>query len=154
MGTVVCHFIMKYVIPIFLSISTFVQSYQRFDGDKVFRITDKNLDIHKLESVLGETVDIWTHKRGAVDVRISETKIPGFKTWAAEQGLTTQVYIENVQDLIDTKTIESKTTKTRKSANQIFDINDFNYTTYHTYDEIIEWTHEICKLHSDICRLI
>ena len=102
---------MKYVTPLFLALSPFVQSYQKFEGDQVFRISEKSLDILKLESILGEDVDIWSYKRGAVDVRIPKHQISSFKSWAAEQNLQPEVYIQNVQELIDTEAIRSKASK-------------------------------------------
>merc|ERR1719483_245417 len=133
-----------------------VQSYERFDGDQVFRINDKTLDILKLESVLGETVDIWSHKIGAVDVRVQPAQIPKFKSWAAEQGFEPELYIKNVQSLMETETLRSKGSKKALGADHttVEDINDFNYTSYHTYEEIVDWTHQICEQHKDICKIV
>ena len=49
--------------------------YKRFDGEQVFRITDRSFDIKNLETILGDDVDVWSYKRGAVDVRIPKHQI-------------------------------------------------------------------------------
>merc|ERR1712226_315635 len=116
-------------------------NYVKFDGHQVFRISDKALDIQKLTQ-FNEQIDIWRYKRGAVDVRVEAQNVRGFKQWLGQEGIDAEVYIENVQDLI-----ESETVRDRRVSQSIGDINDFNYTTYHTYQEIHEWTHEICRLH-------
>merc|ERR1711976_520040 len=119
-----------------------------FDGHKVFRINDHSLDIQKLYK-FDPQVDVWSQKRGAVDVRINAGDVLGFKHWLKQEGLNADVYIEDVQELIN-----GETHRNRLESTSIGDINDFNYTTYHTYEEIHQWTHEICRLHQDICHVV
>merc|ERR1719219_2434479 len=127
---------MKQAIYSFL-LASGAYAYRTFHGDKVFRIKDAGFSENHLATLqrdFGDKVDVWSQKRGAVDIHVDGSQIPRFHSWMFKQNLESETFIEDVQALVD-----NETKRDRRVSKSVQDIRDFDYTTYHTYEEIQDW---------------
>ncbi|XP_038059939.1 carboxypeptidase B-like [Patiria miniata] len=118
-----------------------------YNGFKVFRVTPRDDDevrsMGSLRDLLDGKLDFWAEPRHAgkpIDFMVG----PNFQDEAlrmlSERGLQAEVFIDNVEQLIDEQMQRSEV-----SASATFD-----YDVYHTYDEINQWVSDIASQYSSI----
>merc|ERR1712110_65524 len=130
-----------------LTLSSSALAFKTFHGHRVYRIKDEKFNENTLAAIQEAIpeVDIWSQKRGKVDLRIEPASHHLFEEILSSKSITQyETMIENVEDLIDRRPHFSESLE---------DIRDFNYSKYHTYEEIVDWTHEIAELHKDIVHV-
>lgn len=119
----------------------------RFDDCKVFKVTPRNqyqLDsLRQLES-FGNGYNFWTdigNINKSVHIMVPPYMKHDFNDFLKLTNMEGEIYIENVQKLIDTENSKPRSTK-------------FGWAGYYRLDEIYAWLEEIVNQHPDILTLV
>ncbi|KAF9109926.1 Carboxypeptidase A4 [Mortierella sp. AM989] len=129
-----------------------INTYVRFDNDKVFRVEISSLDqLKHLEAVV-ETLnlDLWSNLRiGTVDVRVPAPMIDYFEE--ATRHIPSTVMVPNLQDIISTQTKTPLLHSTQGDWN--FTDNSF-WLNYHNLTTLNNFTEAMVQQFPDLVKRV
>ncbi|XP_063241102.1 zinc carboxypeptidase-like isoform X2 [Bacillus rossius redtenbacheri] len=123
---------------------------QRYDGHRVYRLRPASMEqARALRSLQGRSADtgvsFWTEARGAncsVDVMVSPHELPGFMLLVDELRLHSELYIEDVQRLID-----NEQPKMKSQAS-------FSWDRYYGLEQIQAWLRSLSSQYPSVVTLL
>ncbi|XP_077301150.1 zinc carboxypeptidase-like [Arctopsyche grandis] len=135
---------MKELIVLLVFCVLVTTEVQKYDGFKVYRLslnTTEQLDfLHTLRDSM-EGLDFWTGLSilsRPVDIMVDPKYEAEFLKTVKDQGIITEVFIENVQMLID----KEKVTSNSRSG--------MSWNSYHSLEDIYSWLDELAKTNPSI----
>ncbi|XP_069700905.1 zinc carboxypeptidase-like [Periplaneta americana] len=117
-----------------LLLAALVSAKVRYDGHQVLRLVPRNRDQLQVLRDLEDSpngLDFWTSARAVnvtVDVRVPPQMRAGFLSAVNTHGLETQVFIDDVQKMVDSQERRAGTPRA-----------EFDWTSYHDLDELNAW---------------
>ncbi|XP_071053443.1 zinc carboxypeptidase-like [Onthophagus taurus] len=133
-----------------LTIGVVCASQVRYDNFKVHRVFPKSEDDVEALTKLQEnpSYDFWTDGVGlnyTVDIMVPPHLEFNFKDFLCLKNLKSEVYIENVQNLID---------KERPSNKRADGPRSMGWLEYYELDEIYDWLDQLAVDHSDVVKVL
>ncbi|KAF9997593.1 Carboxypeptidase A4 [Entomortierella chlamydospora] len=129
-----------------------IDTYARFDQDKVFRVEVSSLEQLKSLEAIVETLnlDLWSNLRvGTVDVRVTASMVTVFE--AATRHIPSTVMIPNLQDLIPMQAPATLLHNTQSDWN--FTDNSF-WLNYHDLATLNNFTESMVQQFPDLVKRV
>ncbi|MEE6490270.1 hypothetical protein FKM82_015822 [Ascaphus truei] len=124
----------------------------QYDGDQVLRVAPQNMEqVQCLQDLCKSwLLDLWKplqpediHVMTVVYVRIPSTALQPMKENLLHCSLTFEILIDNVQDIMDSKTRGRRGRSKRPLA-------EYDYTKYHSMEEIYHWINQMSESNSQL----
>ncbi|XP_073491040.1 carboxypeptidase O-like [Aquarana catesbeiana] len=150
---------MKFILWILFLLGAFIYGGSclkvEYNGDQVLQIIPQTTKHAKYVQELTQNwqLDLWRpndperiHTGQEVHVQIPSSHLNEIKNTLLQYNIPYSVLINDVQQLIDAKTVYKKNMKPMS-------LDTFDYTKYHPIDEIYKWSHQIQEAYPDLVTL-